>query len=283
MYYFSLFFWHMNWCMLLQLYNKIICSFFQWRYTQNWGLLWKTYRLGKEEGHYKKLTSSPNFNTSLASAIIISFVLSTTLGSGGQQQTIGAFANGSPSCKHNWQPYLPLNCFMHVITNCTENHIFFFQTSWKDGLSKKSSWYMIFLVLLGRMISLFPTNMILYLLGGKWKMIFLKKYTEKWYFLQVFWKDGLFKRDCAGTWSFLYYLERLYFFLKNMIGRKVKSDLFQEIHGNMKFSVYLYGCYKRGSAPLRQKSQRSSYPAKIHQKVIDVLDWHSRKGFSSSL
>ena len=137
MYYFPLLFWYMNWCMLLQLYNKIICSFFQWRYTQNWGLLWKTYRLGKEEGHYKKLTSSPNFNTSLASAIIISFVLSTTMGSGGQQQTIGAFANGSPSCKHNWQPYLPLNCFMHVITNCTENHIFFFQTSWKDCLSKK--------------------------------------------------------------------------------------------------------------------------------------------------
>ena len=55
-------------------------------------------------------------------------------------------------------------------------------------------------------------------LDGKWKMIFLKKYTEI-YFLQMFWKDGLFSRDCAGTWSFLHYLERWYFFSR-------KHDIF---------------------------------------------------------
>ena len=48
-------------------------------------------------------------------------------------------------------------------------------------------------------------------------MIFLKKYMEIWYFFQMSWKDGLFERDCAGTWSFWYYLERWYFFPENMI------------------------------------------------------------------
>ena len=48
-------------------------------------------------------------------------------------------------------------------------------------------------------------------------MIFLKKKnTEIWYFVQTFWKDGLSKEGRVGTWSFLYYLERWYFFLKNM-------------------------------------------------------------------
>ena len=55
-------------------------------------------------------------------------------------------------------------------------------------------------------------------LDGKWKMIFLKKKNmEIWYFLHAFWKDGLFKRGRAVKWSFLYYLERWYFFLENAI------------------------------------------------------------------
>ena len=33
-----------------------------------------------------------------------------------------------------------------------------------------------------------------YTLDGKWKMIFLKNYTEIRYFLQTFWKDGLSKK-----------------------------------------------------------------------------------------
>ena len=75
-----------------------------------------------------------------------------------------------------------------------------------------------------------------YTLDGKWKMIFLKKYTEIWYFLQAFWKYGLSKRCRAGTWSFLYYLERWYFFPKTWSffpGQKVKHGLPQEIQGNM--------------------------------------------------
>ena len=56
-----------------------------------------------------------------------------------------------------------------------------------------------------------------YTLDGKWKIIFLKKNLEIWYFLPTFLKDGLSKKDPAGTWSFLYYLERFYFFPENMI------------------------------------------------------------------
>ena len=86
-----------------------------------------------------------------------------------------------------------------------------------------------------RWYSFFP-KIWYYTLDGKWKMIFLKKYTETWYFLQTFWKDCFSKKGIASTWSFLYYLERWYFFLENMIffpGQKVKDGLSQEIQGNM--------------------------------------------------
>ena len=117
-------------------------------------------------------------------------------------------------------------------------------------------------------------------------MIFLKKYTEIWYFLQAFWKYGLSKRCRAGTWSFLYYLERWYFFPKNMIFFPWAESERWSFSGNTwkyDISVYTHGRYKRGTTPLCQKNQRWSYPAKIHLKVIDVLDWHSRKSSSNSL
>ena len=44
-----------------------------------------------------------------------------------------------------------------------------------------------------------------------------KKTREIWYFLEMFWKDGIFKKDCAGTSSFLYYLGGCYFFPENTV------------------------------------------------------------------
>ena len=117
-------------------------------------------------------------------------------------------------------------------------------------------------------------------------MIFLKKYTEIWYFLQAFWKYGLSKRCRAGTWSFLYYLERWYFFPENMIFFPWAESERWPFSGNTwkyDISVYTHGRYKRGTTPLCQKNQRWSYPAKIHLKVIDVLDWHPRKSSSNFL
>ena len=121
---------------------------------------------------------------------------------------------------------------------------------------KKSRWNMIFLVLLGKIMFLFPENMILRL---RWKMkddlsqkisrkcgIFFKLSVKKAFSKRaakehdlscIIWKNDIFS---PKTW---------YFFLR----QEVRDDLCQEIHGNMKFSVYTYGCYKRGVTFLYQK------------------------------
>ena len=90
------------------------------------------------------------------------------------------------------------------------------------------------------MILLFSENMT-YSLGGKWKVILLKKYMEIWYILQMFWKNVLSKKiilkydlSCnirKGGISFSW---------KDDIfsRRKVKDDLSpKKIQVNM-FSVY---------------------------------------------
>ena len=124
-----------------------------------------------------------------------------------------------------------------------------------------------------------------YTLDGKWKMIFLKKYTEIWYFLQTFWKYGLSKGCRAGTWSFLYYLERWYFFPKTwyfFLNRKWET-IFLKKYMEIYFLCAHTGVTNMAPRPSVKKSQRWSYPAKIHLKVIDVLDWHPRESSSNSL
>ena len=119
-----------------------------------------------------------------------------------------------------------------------ENHIFFFQTSWKDGFSKKIALQYDLSGIKGERSCFFFPKIWSYTLDGKWKMIFLKKYTEIWYFLQALWKDGLSKKGRAGTWSFLYYLERWYFFPKTSSlfpGQEAKDGPSQKIHGNMMY------------------------------------------------
>ena len=140
------------------------------------------------------------------------------------------------------------------------------------SFQKKLRWNMIFLVL-SRKIN-FSENIILPP-DRKWKMIFLKKYKEIWYLLQMFRKDGIFKKNRAGTWSSLYYLERWYFFPKTWYffrGRKMRQDLSQEIHGKMIFSVYMCRCYKRDAMlPLPKKSNMI-----LSRKNTPKGDWHSR-------
>ena len=78
--------------------------------------------------------------------------------------------------------------FFHLI-HCTENHIFFFQTSWKDDVSKKNCaaiWS--FLYYRERWYSFFPKILPL---RRKVKDDLSQKNMRK-YFLQTFWKDGLF-------------------------------------------------------------------------------------------
>ena len=115
-----------------------------------------------------------------------------------------------------------------------------------------------------------------YLLDGKWKMIFHKKNTRKYDIsFKCSEKMVLSKGTSPGhdlsciIWKDVFFFPKTYFFL----GRKARGDLFQEMHRNMKFSVHRYGRYKRCAVPPVKRNQRWSYPAKIHQKVIGVLDW----------
>ena len=59
--------------------------------------------------------------------------------------------------------------------HCLENQIFFFQTFWKDSLSKKLRWNMIFLVIIfsGKQNIAFPENTMYY---RKDKISFSRKY-----------------------------------------------------------------------------------------------------------
>ena len=135
---------------------------------------------------------------------------------------------------------------------------------------KKLRWDMICLVLLGKMIFLFPEKMILPP---------ARKNTR--YSLQMFWKDGLFKKDCTGAWSFLYHLRRWFFFPPKtryfFVGRKTTGWSFSR--NTRKHDIFYLTC---STAPC-QKHQRWSYPAKIHLNVFDALDRHSRKGSNNSL
>ena len=60
--------------------------------------------------------------------------------------------------------------------------ISFSNTPKRWSFQKRSRWNMIFLVLSGKMVS-FSVKYDIFPLDGKWKMIFLKKYMELWYFL----------------------------------------------------------------------------------------------------
>ena len=57
----------------------------------------------------------------------------------------------------------------------------------------------------------------------------------------------------------VFFFLKIYFFL----GRKVRDDLSQEAHGNMTFSVYMYGCYNCGAMPFCQK---------LIEDQIDILE-----------
>ena len=112
-----------------------------------------------------------------------------------------------------------------------------------------------------------------YPLCGKWKMIFFKKIH-----------GNIFPSNVPNRWSFqeelrwdtifLVISEKMAFFFPKtwyfFLGRKMRDDFSLEIRGNMIFSL------QWGQAPLPNKNQIWSCPVKIHLKVTDALDWHSR-------
>ena len=145
---------------------------------------------------------------------------------------------------------------------------------------KKLRWNMIFLVLSGKMIFLFRENMILYLRRKmkddlfqkntlkydiffklSEKMVFPKRVAPAHDFSCITWKDGFFFPP--KTW---------YFFP----GQKVRGDLSQEIYRNMAFSVYTYGCYKRGAVPPPPRPRQNKPKMVFSRKNTPKDDWRSR-------
>ena len=140
---------------------------------------------------------------------------------------------------------------------------------------KKSSWNMIFLVLLGKIMFLFVENTIL-TLGGKWKMIFFKKIQGNMIFSSGLPKRRSFQKGPRRDMIFLVLSGKMVFFFPKaryfFLGQKASDDLSQEIHENMIFSVYTCRCYKPGVTPPSQKQWRMALSRKNKPKG----DWRSR-------
>ena len=93
----------------------------------------------------------------------------------------------------------------------------------------KLRWNMIFLALSGKVIFLFPENMIWSSLDGKWKMIFLKKIHGNMIFSASVLKRSSFQKTRTGIWSFLNYQERLYFNFRETLSHSL-SPYFELIY-----------------------------------------------------
>ena len=105
---------------------------------------------------------------------------------------------------------------------------------------KKLRWNIIFLLLSGKMIFLFPKNMILPP-DGKWKMIFLKKLHGNVFFSNVL-KRWSFQKGSRWDMIFLVLSGNVVLFsqkhgILSLDGKWETDDLSQEIHGNMIFSI----------------------------------------------
>ena len=77
---------------------------------------------------------------------------------------------------------------------CTENHIFFFVTSWKDDLSKEIALEYDLSCIIAKDDFSFSRKYDLTLWTENEKWFFSKKHMEIWYFVRVFWNDNLSKK-----------------------------------------------------------------------------------------
>ena len=85
-------------------------------------------------------------------------------------------------------------------------------------------------------------------------MIFSLNFLKRWSFQKGPRRDMIFLALSGGK-MFFFFLENMMFFP----WQEVREDLSEEIHGNMIFSVYTYGCYKRGVTPLCQKKIKDGH------------------------
>ena len=124
-----------------------------------------------------------------------------------------------------------------------------------------------------------------YSLVGKWKMIFLKKYMEIWYFLQMFWKNSLFKKIVLEyDLSRIVRKDDIFFSRKHIfyIDGKWKM-IFLKKYMEMMFSVYSEKAIllfpKNMKLPLCKKSKDGLLPEKYTQ--IWPFQHHWKRLYSS--
>ena len=149
---------------------------------------------------------------------------------------------------------------------------------------------MIFLVLFGKIMFLFLENMIL-TLDRKWKMIFFQKKIQG----NMIFSSGLPKRRSfqkkkpRRDMIFLVLSGEMVFFSQKhdifSLARKPAMTFLKKY-----MDIWYFLCTSMGVTNLvsrppakKKKNQRWSYPAKIHLKVIDFLDWHPGKSSNNSL
>ena len=114
---------------------------------------------------------------------------------------------------------------------------------------------------------------------------FSKKYLEIWYFFQIFWKYGCFKK--ASTEYDLFVISgKMPFFPKKhgifFLRRKMKDDPSQEINRSVIFALFGVGATDVVLHPSAKNSQSRSSPTKIHLRVISALDWRFTKSSNNS-
>ena len=124
-------------------------------------------------------------------------------------------------------------------------------------------------------------------LDGKWKMIFLKKIHGNMTFSSNFLKRWCFQKRTHRDMVFLVLSGKMVFFSQKhdtfSLGRKLDMIFLKKY-----MEIWYFRCTSTGvtnvvSRPSAKKSERWSYPAKIHLNLIDVLGWHPRKNSSNSL
>ena len=118
-------------------------------------------------------------------------------------------------------------------------------------------------------------------------MIFLKKIHGNMTFSSNFLKRWSFQNGpCRGMIFLVLSGKIVFFFLKHDIfswGRKWEMAFLKKYMGIWYFLCNVQVLQTWCPAPLPKKSQRWSYLAKIHLKVIHALGWHSGKSSSNSL
>ena len=166
-----------------------------------------------------------------------------------------------------WSDVLPVS----NTARKTIKHIFFFQTSWKDGISKKIALEYDLSCIIGKDHVSFSQKYDLTSETENERWSLSKKAHENTEFSSNFLKRWSFQKGRRRDMIFLVLSGKMVFFPKTryfFLGQEARDGPSQEIHGNMIFSVHTCGCYKRGVTPLSQKKSRMV----LSHKLIDILE-----------